>query len=235
MPDDSLYTDEDVIPFPEQGDRLFTSEKYSPFNAQISYDRYNDDTLYRYTLGYKEAGDRLVRSLMRDSRHLDLVVYPTVFLYRQYLELRLKQLIKEGCHLLAKPFIIPKKHRLDILWHECKRLLQEIEPKATDQVIAGLEACIMEFHTIDPLSMAFRYHVNTQDYPSLPPDLRYINIPNLARVIAKIDSFLDAMYMTISVALDQKQEMEEAFKDYYSSEEDWKDYFGIPDEYPYER
>ena len=72
--DDTLYSDEDVIPFPEKGDRLFTSEKYSHYNAQISYDKYNDDTLYRYVSGYKEAGDRLVRSLMEDSRHLDLVV-----------------------------------------------------------------------------------------------------------------------------------------------------------------
>src|SRR2546423_15379060 len=169
--DDTLYSDEDVIPFPEEGDRLFTSEKYSHYNAQISYDRYNDDALFRYVSGYKEAGDRLARSLMEDSRHLDLVVYPTVFLYRQYLELRLKQLIRDGSYLLEKPFILPKQHRLDDLWYECKSLLKQIEPKVTDQEIAGLEACIIEFHTTDPLSTAFRYHIDTKDHPSLPPTL----------------------------------------------------------------
>ena len=71
--DDTLFSDHDVIPFPENRDRLFASEKYSRYNAQIHYDRYDDDTLYRYVSGYKEAGDRLVRSLMEDSRHLDLV------------------------------------------------------------------------------------------------------------------------------------------------------------------
>jgi len=76
--DDSLFSDEDVIPFPEKGDRLFTSEKYSHYNAQLNYDKLNDDTLFRYVSGYKEAGDRLVRSLLEDSRHLDLVVYPTI-------------------------------------------------------------------------------------------------------------------------------------------------------------
>lgn len=233
--DDTLFSDQDVIPFPERGDQLFTLEKYSHYNAQLNYDRYSDDTLSRYVSGYKEAGDRLVRSLLEDGRHLDLVVYPTVFLYRQYLELRLKQLIREGSYLLEKPFTLPKKHRLDILWYECKSLLKQIEPTVTDQDVEGLEACIIEFHTIDPLSMVFRYHVDTKDNPSLPPDLRHINIPNLARVMAKIDSFLDAVYMTISVALERKQEMEEAFKDYYPSEEDWRDYYGISDEYPYER
>jgi hypothetical protein len=51
--------------------------------------------------------------------------------------------------------------------------------------------------------------------------------------MAKIDAYLDAVYMTITVSFDQKQEMEEAFKDYYPSEEDWRDYYGIPDEQEY--
>jgi hypothetical protein len=233
MPDDNtLYSDEDVIPFPEMGDRLFTSERHSRYNAQINY-RFNEDTLYRYVQGYKEAGNRLVQSLLENDRHLDLVIFPTVFLYRQYLELRLKQLLIEGSRLLNKSFTLPKHHRLDTLWYECKRLLKQIEPNMTDQEVIALEECIIEFSTIDPASMAFRYHVDTLDNPSLPPDLEYINIHNLARIMAKIDSFLDAVYMTISVFLDRKQEIEEAFKDYYPSEEDWRDYYGIPDEYPF--
>jgi hypothetical protein len=228
--DNTLYSDEEDIPFPEMGDQLFTSERYSHHNAQINYDRYSDDTLFKYVLGYKEAGDRLVRSLMEDSRHLELVVFPTVFLYRQYLELSIKQLLREGSRLLNKSFALPKHHRLETLWSECKSLLKQIEPKVTDQEVAGLEACIIEFSTIDPISMAFRYHVDTHDNPSLPPDVKYINIRNLAQIMAKIHSFFDAAYMTISVFIDQKQEMEESFKDYPLSEEGWRDYYGIPDE-----
>lgn len=235
MPDDNtLFSDEDVIPFPEVGEQLFTAEQYSHYNAQINYDRYSDDTLFRYVAGYKEAGDRLVRSLREDSRHLDLVVFPTVFLYRQYLELSLKQVLREGSRLLDIPFALPKHHRLETLWYECKNLLKQIEPKVTKQEVAGLEACILEFSAVDPLSMAFRYHVDTHDNPTLPTDLKYINIRNLAQVMAKIHSFLDAAYMTISVSIDQKLEMEEAFKDFYPSEEEWRDYYGISDEYPYE-
>ncbi len=232
--DNTLYSDEDIIPFPEMGDRLFTAERNSRHNAQIDFS-FNGDTLYRYVEGYKEAGDRLVQSLMGDNRHIDLVIFPTVFLYRQYLELRLKQLLIEGSRLLERSFALPKHHRLETLWYECKSLLKQIEPNLTEQEVAALEACIIEFSTIDPLSMTFRYHVDKQDHPTLPPDLKSINIRNLAQIMAKIHSFLDAAYMTISVSIDQKQEMEEAFKDYYPSEEDWRDYYGIPDEYPYER
>lgn len=227
--DDALYNDEDVVPFPEIGDQLFTTESYSHYNAQISYG-HSDDTLYRYVAGYKEAADRLVQSLLDNNRHIDLVIFPTVFLYRQYLELRLKQLLIEGSQLLDRHFSLPKHHRLDTLWYECKSLLKQIEPKVTDKELAGLEACILEFSIIDPISMAFRYHVDTHDNPSLPSDLKYIDIYNLGQTMAKMHSFLDAAYMTITVAIDQKQEMEAAFNGYYPSDEDWRDYYGVNDE-----
>lgn len=227
--EDILYSDEDIIPFPEIGDRLFTTKRDSHYNAQITYG-YSDDSLYKYVLGYKEAADRLVQSLIEDSRHIDLIIFPTVFLYRQYLELHLKQLLREGSHLLDRSFVLPKHHRLDTLWYECKSLLRQIDPSIKKQELDALETCIIEFSVIDPISMAFRYHVDTHDNPSLPSDLKYINICHLAQTMAKINSFLDAVYMTISVFSDQKQEMEAAFRDYYPSEEDWRDYYGISDE-----
>ncbi len=227
--EDILYSDEDAIPFPEIGDRLFTTKRYSRYNAQITYG-YSDDSLYKYVLGYKEAADRLVQSLIEDSRHIDLIIFPTVFLYRQYLELHLKQLLREGSHLLDRSFVLPKHHRLDTLWYECKSLLRQIDLNVKDQELDALETCIIEFSIIDPISMAFRYHVDTHDNPSLPSDLKYINICHLAQTMAKMHSFLDAVYMTISVFSDQKQEMEGAFRDYYPSEEDWRGYYGISDE-----
>src|SRR5690348_9222326 len=142
LDDNTLFNDEDVIPFPEVGDQLFTSERYSHYNAQINF-TYNDDALYIYVLGYKEASDRLVRSVMEDSRHLDFVVFPIAFLYRQYLELSLKQLLRESSRLLDIPFTLPKHHRLETLWFECRSNLKRIEPKVTAQEVAGLEACIL--------------------------------------------------------------------------------------------
>jgi hypothetical protein len=67
--------------------------------------------------------------------------------------------------------------------------------------------------------------VDPHDNPSLPPDLRYINIRNLAQVMAKIDSFFNAAYLTITVSLERKNldELDEKFegvlRDYY--QEDW--------------
>jgi hypothetical protein len=121
--------------------------------------------------------------------------------------------------------LLPIHHHIDRLWSECKSLLKQIEPTMEDQEVAALEMCILDFSTIDPSSAAFRYHVDPHDNPSLPPDLRYTNIRNLAQVMAKIDSFFNAAYLTITVSLERKNfyELDEKFegvqRDYY--QEDW--------------
>lgn len=54
-----------------------------------------------YADGYREAADHLVERIVEgQSLTLDTIVYPIVFLYRQYLELRLKQLIPLSGRLL---------------------------------------------------------------------------------------------------------------------------------------
>jgi hypothetical protein len=231
MPDDNtLYREEEEIPFPEVGDRLFVTGHDSGDNAPvINWANYSDSTTsYKYVLGYKAAADRLARSLLEDRSSLDLIIFPMVFLYRQYLELSLKRLLREGSRVFDKQFVLPKHHRIDTLWSQCKSL---IGPGVKDEDVVALEACINEFSTIDPSSMAFRYHVDTHNNPSLPPDLKYIDIRNLAQVMAKIHSFIGTMYEMIEVWLMQKEideypkqlellkaELEEEYRNY--SDED---------------
>jgi hypothetical protein len=109
--------------------------------------------------------------------------------------------------LLDTSSVFPKHHNIAKLWQDCKNILKRADPQTTDQDFDALERCILEFADVDPSSTAFRYHIDKIGNPSVP-DLRYINIRNLAEVMARIDSFLDATYMTISVSLDGKMEME---------------------------
>lgn len=209
MPDEDILFTEDTIPFPQEGDQLFISGDDWYHNACLNV---LHDNLDLYVTGYKEAGDRLVKSTMEDRSHQDALVFPTVFLYRQYIELRLKQLIYKGNQLLDMHSSFPKHHHIDKLWQECKSILKLIDPQTTDQYFDALERCILEFANADPSSTAFRYHIDKKDHPSVP-DLRYINVRNLAEVMARIDSFLDAVYMSISVSIDEKKEMENVFRD----------------------
>jgi hypothetical protein len=171
-------------------------------------------------MGYKEGGDRLVRTSMEDRAHQDALVYPTVFLYRQYLELSLKQLIREGNRLLETPFKwgpvgFPTNrwsHNLLEFWDRaCIVLLQEISAeyedlKISDQDLAIVRDLLAQFVEQDPGSYAFRYPTDQKNAPSFP-DLHVINVRNLAEVMAKIAVFFDGAATAIAVYLDLKQEM----------------------------
>src|SRR5260370_29182350 len=102
---------------------------------------------------------------MQTRRHHDSLVFPIVFMYRHYLELRLKQIIRDGNLFLGNPSIFPKHHQIDRLWRECKVILKQVEPKVLDQDLEAVEERILEFSTNDPGSMAFRYPIDKDDNP----------------------------------------------------------------------
>src|SRR5690349_3397478 len=89
---------------------------------------YAPDGWLTYALGYKEAGDRLVKQLETDWRRQDLLVYPIVFLYRQYLELAIKGVIQQAQVLLGEPKDLPLTHQIDQLWTRCSALLERVSP-----------------------------------------------------------------------------------------------------------
>ena len=82
-----------------------------------------------YAVGYKRAADFLVERVSQERRHQDTLVYPIAFLYRQYLELRLKELIHNGNMLLDIPLMEKNLHHgIDKLWEQCRDILEKIHP-----------------------------------------------------------------------------------------------------------
>ena len=177
--------------WPEQNDKLFTVNKYLWLNAYIEQHPDVNWTLYIY--GYKQAGDILVGYLEDNDLDTNILIFPIVFLYRQYLELHLKQIIRDGNVLLHYTSDFPKIHDLSELWNNCKRIIEEVYPDNSEQYAKDLgvvERCILEFSDRDPNSIAFRYPTDKSNKPSLSDDLRYIDLHNLAKVVDKIYSLL---------------------------------------------
>src|SRR5450755_373784 len=141
--------DEISMPWPQDGDNLFIAGEDWYHNACLHF---LPDSLDLYITGYKEAGDRLVTSSMEDRSHQDALVFPIVFLYRQYLELSLKRLIREGIWLLGIPSsgevgYPTGSHNLLELWKECKGILEQMgtkyaELKIADQDLKTIEALL---------------------------------------------------------------------------------------------
>lgn len=165
-----------------------------------------------YASGYKEAADALVTKVEERSTNQDTFVYPVLFLYRQYLELQLKMMVRVLRHLQDIGQDFPKGHKIDVLWNEAERLLRQTYPDESTVELVETGRLIHEFAHVDPLSTAFRYPVDKDGNPSLP-GIKYINLRNVREVMAKIAMLLDGAYSMAYEHLQYKLETESRFRD----------------------
>jgi hypothetical protein len=162
-----------------------------------------------YVGGFLRAADLAVEHVISTGTDQDYLVYPIVFGYRQYLELRLKGLLRDASNLLNEPAPSDRlmgKHKLIPLWRELRPLLDRVFSAESDQLdlIGGR---IEEFSEMDPDSYTFRYATTKIGTLSLPEDLRHINLAHLRTVMAKIALMLDGADVGISVYLENKADM----------------------------
>ena len=195
---------------PSRTDKFFGSAEDWWNNACLNFMR---DGWSLYAIGYKNAADLLVEYVEANARSQDTLVYPVLFLYRQYLELAIKDLIRQGRMLqdLAEPF--PKSHRINELWKICSDLLAEISPGDSIEEQRQIGRLIEEFCQVDPTSMAFRYPEDRDGNPSLP-GIKHINLRNVKAVIGKISLVLDGADAQIGEYLSIKADMYSGCGDY---------------------
>jgi hypothetical protein len=152
---------------------------------------------------------------------VDYVVFPVVFLYRHYLELRLKELWRASGTLLDEPYEPPTTHHLRELWNVVRPRLEKVWPGYRPQDLEAIQEKIDQFEEFDRKSYAFRYPVDTRGRSTLQ-QRKAINLRQLKDNMDGIATVLDGASTGLSQRLDEKHEMlaynrEEA--DYYAREE----------------
>jgi hypothetical protein len=197
------------LPSPE--DRLFTSQEDWWNNACLNWCH---DGWGLYASGYKDAADFLVQRAEEMNFGQDTLVYPVIFLYRQYLELEIKDLIRQARRLQDFHGDFPKHHHIGNLWVECHKLLSQISPGDPVAELNEIGRLIAEFSAIDPTSMAFRYPQDKKGNPSLP-GIREINLRNVREVIGKISVILMGASAQIGEYLCIKHDLKSEFRDEY--------------------
>lgn len=126
-----------------------------------------------------------------------MLVYPIGFLYRQYLELVIKDIIREARLLQGIDKPVPASHKLNELWMICHPLLNEISPGDSTEELKQVARLIGEFSTVDPLSTAFRYPTDNKGNPSLP-GISKINLQVVGEVVDKISNILSGAATQVS-------------------------------------
>ena len=168
----------------EEFEPLFTSSHKWQANTCLNW---SHDPLEIYTIGYKEAADRLV-----DTRHMqDVLIYPICFLYRQYIELRLKEIIHSGRTLLKSGKGFPQHHKINALYQTAKEIIEKVySDHENPPKLSLVEHIIAEYSRIDLSSFSFRYPFDKFG-KNLLEGITHINIRHLSESIKKFGQIID--------------------------------------------
>lgn len=175
-------------------EHMFEIKDLTPTDRIIRNERGNDEkVLFSNFLvgnwsffadGYKLAADMLVDQVEGNPPE-DCLIAPILFLYRHWVELKLKELI-----LSLKVFSVAEitrrnHHHLYDLWSKVKTNLSCLRDSSNKDFIL-LDARIKELDGLDPDGYRFRYPVNTQsEITELPESL---GIKNLKDTMDKINN-----------------------------------------------
>lgn len=186
-------------------DQLFVEAKDWWMNACLDW--YHDPTEL-YIVGYKEAGDSLVNSVADRRGTADSLIFPLVFLYRHYIELRLKSLLHDGHRLLDKEYKQKSEHQLSKLWPKVRDILVEVWPDGNKDDLTALDSLINQFEKVDPRSTTFRYPKDLDGNNSLKMDSPRVNLRNLKEVVGAMAIILEGLAAVISEYLSNKNNMQ---------------------------
>ena len=118
-----------------------------------------------YSLGYFEAARSFWKSIRSGNATTDIAVYPLAYLYRQGIELALKQLVSFLAAAYRSAEQPSLNHGLMNNWRIARRLLemhrQEYNwAELQDAQLDGIERILDDFESIDAGSFTFRYPVD---------------------------------------------------------------------------
>jgi hypothetical protein len=188
----------------KQFDPLFMAADDWQFNSCLNY---SHDPLEVYTIGYKEAADKLVNTLFEERLLLDALIYPICFLYRQYIELRLKEIIRSGRTLIEEGRGFPQHHKISALYQTAKGIIVKVFSEYSEAPdLLFVEHIISEYARIDPDSSSFRYPFDKSG-ANLLEGMTHINVRHLSENIKNFAEMMDNISCAISVYLDQKREL----------------------------
>jgi len=190
---------------------LFSGGEDWKANACLNW---SSDSLGLYIEGYREAADKLVHEVVETGSNQDILVFPIAFLYRQYIELHLKHIIRESRIFLGEGASFPQHHKINDLWSTANSLMAKIikdhdktiSEYITKEDVQMIERIITEFVKVDPDSFSFRYPNDKNGNKNLD-GLTYINLRKLHDHMESLKENLDKYYLCVSLLRGFQDEM----------------------------
>lgn len=187
--------DEPTYGLPKPNDSLFNFGKHYRENFQLNFHTQEHD----YIRSFKEAADGVIQAAVDDSGDPSWRFLSACFLYRHFLELSLKRVIRRGCWMRGQDYSPAdwQSHTLPKLWHEATHAMEKVLDPEYVPLIKVAERIVDEFHLIDPTGQELRYDTKIsgrRDEPRvLTPSLeavreKQVGMVNLHEVMARLDN-----------------------------------------------
>ena len=184
------FYDTTEVCFPRLGQKLFTSDGYWESMSYFGNSKDPEEQFYKYAAGYKEAADELV-SLATKKGIPSRYVYPIIFLYRQFLELALKDIYlaySDDSDELKSKEIESQSHNLMKIWNKIKPLINDENPAN----IKAVGSYLSQFTKADAGSFKYRYPIDKKLNLVHEKEIR-INLLTLAERIDELATYLDCV------------------------------------------
>ncbi len=138
-----------------------------------------------------------------------------VFCFRQFLEVRLKELVYMGKRELSEKPDFQKVHKLDTLFDDyVSNVLPKLDSNYDPNMVDVVRGLINEFNSIDPQSINFRYPVDKNLKASLnTPNL---DIDNFKNMMDKLSNYFDAQLELVKLLEDYNDKMAAEYASYFA-------------------
>jgi hypothetical protein len=205
--------EEGDLSYPQKGDSLCKEIAHSRHNVCV--DPYFflsplGDNWAQYIVGYKKAADILVDKIIDNRSIQDSLAFPTIFLYRHFIELSLKLIIRYGYQLFDIQNDYRQIHDIVELWRDCRVIIENRWPNGEYETLDATASIIKQFSKIDPTSFETRYP-EKRDGNFTMEGTSYINLKNMKKLMGKIDNFLGSICDAISIELAEKKDIESEY------------------------
>lgn len=204
------------------GDELF--KEYKPifleegggyyYQSVIGYS-YSKDRFYPYVKAYTESAEYLYDCMSKNSNLKELLFIPMCYLYRNSIELAMKEILFEECSYSfqeAVGLLNAKKHSILGLWNSIKSdIIKHAQAPEEDTTLANVEMYIIQLHNIDGQADKFRYP--TDKFMNLHfKSSKKLDMKNVNNFFGELAYFLSSVCMMMSAQNELLAEMEAEYR-----------------------
>lgn len=172
---------------------------------------YNSKKFYPYVRAYTKSAEYLYDKICEDNTLKDSLFIPMCYMYRNSIELSLKEILFEECSFNFQEslrHINKKKHKVLGLWNLIKAEIEEhANAPSDDETMINVEKYIFQLNDIDSSSDKFRYPTNKR------LDLHFnktkkFDMDNVNSLFTQLLWFLRSVDAMMSAHNEWKSEME---------------------------